>query len=89
MAKHPTITFETDSLLLLRGGMPLRAWCPQCGAEGEMIPLDDVDVVSNLSPAEVQAWMESEDLHHATTAEGAPMICLNSMLKHMRKAKTA
>jgi hypothetical protein len=88
MAKHMKITVETDSLLVLRGRIPLRAWCPQCGAEGEMIPLDEVGVVSNLPPAEVRAWMESEDLHH-TTVDGALMICLNSMLKRVHRAKTA
>lgn len=89
MAKHVKITVETDSLLVLRGRMPLRAWCPQCAAEGEMIPLDDVGVVSNLPPAEIQTWIESEALHHTTSADGAPMICLNSMLKRVQKAKTA
>ena len=89
MAKLTKITVETDSLLVLRGQIPLRAWCAQCGAEVEMIPLDDVGVVSNLPPAEVRAWMESEDLHHSTAADGAPMICLNSMLKRVRKANTA
>ena len=88
VAKQTTITFETDSLLFLRGRMPLRAWCPQCGAEGEMIPLDDLGVVSNLPPAEVRAWMESEDLHHTAAADGASMICLNSMLKRVHKTKT-
>ena len=89
MAKLTKITVETDSLLVLRGRIPLRAWCQQCGAEAEMIPLNDVGVVSNLPPAEVREWMQSEDLHHATTVDGAPMICLNSMLKRVRKAKTA
>ena len=89
MARHTKITVETDSLLVLRGRTPLRAWCPQCGAEAEMIPLDEVGVVSNLPPPEVQAWMESQDLHHTTAADGAPMICLNSMLKRVHKAKTA
>lgn len=89
MAKQMKITLETDSLLVIRGRMPLRAWCAKCGAEGEMIPLGDLGVVSNLPPAEVRAWMESEDLHHSTAADGAPMICLNSMLKRGRKARTA
>ena len=84
MAKRTTITIETNSLLVLRGRKPLRAWCPQCGAEAEMIPLHHVGVVSNLPPAEVQAWMESPDLHHSKTADGTALICLNSMLKRVR-----
>lgn len=89
MAKQVKITVETDSLLVLRGRIPLRAWCPECGAEGEMIPLDDLGVVSNLPLAEVQAWLESESLHHATAADGEPMICLNSMLKRVNKPRNA
>ena len=88
MAKQMKITVETDSLLILRGRIPPRAWCPECSAEGEMIPLNDLAVVSNLLPTEVRAWLESEDLHHTEAADGAPMICLNSILKRVHRAKT-
>jgi hypothetical protein len=87
MAKRTRITIETDSLLVLRGRKPLWVWCPQCGAAAEMIPLNDVGVVSNLPPAEVQAWMESSDLHHTKTADGTDLICLNSMLKRVRRPR--
>ncbi len=50
-----------------------------------MIPMNDVGVVSNLSPAGVKAWMESPDLHHTNTADGTALICLNSMLKGVRR----
>lgn len=86
MAKQVKITIETDSLLVLRGRIPLRAFCPECGTEADMIPLDDLGVVSNLPLEEVQSWLESESLHHITAANGAPMICLNSMLKRTQKA---
>jgi hypothetical protein len=89
MAKRTRVRIETDSLLVLRGRKSLRAWCPQCSAEAEMIPLNDVGVVSNLPPAEVQAWLDSPDLHHTTTAHGATLICLNSMLKRVQRTRTA
>ena len=87
MAKRTRISIETDSLLVLRGRKSLWAWCPQCGAEVEMIPLNDVGVVSNLPPADVQAWMESPDLHHTKTASGTDLICLNSMIKRIRRTR--
>ncbi|WP_433983879.1 hypothetical protein RBB78_24735 [Tunturiibacter empetritectus] len=80
MAKRTRITIETDSLLVLRGRKSLRAWCPQCGAEAEVIPLSDLDLASDL----VQAWMESPHLHYTKTATGDAFICLNSMLKRSR-----
>jgi hypothetical protein len=51
-----------------------------------MIPLHGVGVISNLTTPEVEAWIQSEDLHHTKAADGAPLICLNSMLKRARKA---
>lgn len=85
MSKHTRITIETDSLLVLRGRRSLRAWCPACASEVEMVPLDGVGVVSNLTAPEVEAWMESEDLHHIQGDDSAPLICLNSMLKQIRR----
>jgi len=79
------ITIETDSLLILRGRSSLRAWCPRCASEVEMISLDGIGVVSNLPPPEVEQWIQSEDLHHTTATDGAPLICLNSMLKRIQK----
>jgi hypothetical protein len=86
MAKHTKITIEIDSLLVLRGRRSPRAWCPECGTETEMIRLDELGVVSNLAPPEVEAWIQSEALHHSKAADGAPLICLNSMLKRVHKA---
>jgi len=52
-----------------------------------MIPLNDVGVVSNLPPAEVQAWIDSAELHRTQSAEGAALICLNSMLKRTHRSR--
>lgn len=87
MAKQTKITFETDSLLFLRGRSPLRAWCPECGAECEMVPLDELGVVSNLSVPEVETWFQSEGVHHTMTQDGTPLICVNSMLKRVHRTK--
>lgn len=84
MAKRTRITIETDSLLVLRRRNSHWAWCPQCDAEAEMIPLNDVGVISNLPLTQVQAWVESPDLHHTKSAGGTDLICLNSMLKRFR-----
>ena len=86
MARQTKITIETDSLLMIRSCKSLKAWCPQCGAEVDMIPLNDVGVISNLRPVEVEAWILTEDLHHSKTTDGAPLICLNSMLKRVHRS---
>lgn len=89
MAKQTKITIETDSLLILRGRSSLRTWCHQCGDEVEVIPMEGVGVVSNLSAPEVNAWIQSDDLHRTHTPEGGALICLNSLLKRVQKSKTA
>lgn len=85
MAKLTKITIEFDSLLVLRGRQSLRAWCPECGTVGEIVRLDEIGVISNLASPEVEAWIHSEAVHHLKAADGADLICLNSILK--RKAK--
>jgi hypothetical protein len=89
MSKETKITIETDSLLIVRGRSLQQAWCPRCGSDVEMIPLDNAGVISNLSRREVEAWIESEDLHHSKATDGASLICLNSMLKRVTKAKSS
>lgn len=89
MAKQTRITIETDSLLVLRGRTSLRAWCQQCATEAEMIPVDGVGVVSNLPPSQVEAWLECEEIHRSQADDGGQLICLNSLVKRIQRAKTA
>ena len=88
MTKQTKITIETDSLLILRGRTSLRAWCEQCSGEVEVIPLEG-GVISNLPAPEVQAWIESDDLHRSQAPDGGTLICMNSLLKRVQKSKTA
>lgn len=87
MARQTKITIETDSLLILRGRSSTRAWCPQCGADAEMIALENVGVVSNLSWPSLEAWLNLEELH-GSQASGAALVCLNSLLSRVQKTRT-
>ncbi len=89
MGKQTNITIETDSLMILRIGSSLRAWCPHCAAEREMIVLEEVGAITNSALGAVEAWLESEALHRLQTAEGTQLICLNSLLKCTQKPKTS
>ena len=88
MAKRTMITIETDSLLVMRGTVSLRGWCPECAAEGEVIPFDGIGVISNLTPSEVQAWLECEAIHRFQAPDGTRLICLTSLLKRVQKPNT-
>ena len=90
MAKRTEITIETDSLVVVRGRRnSALAWCSQCDAECETIPIEGLGVVSNLDPTEVESWLESEAIHRLQAADGARLICLNSLLKRVRKTTTS
>lgn len=49
-----------------------------------MIALDCTGVVSNLTPEQLQEWLNSDDLHRSQTPEGTELICMNSLLARMR-----
>jgi len=87
MAKQTKITIETDSLLVMRGTVSPRGWCPECAADSEFIPFNGIGVISNLTPSEVQAWLECEAIHHSQAPDGTRLICLNSLLKSVQKSK--
>jgi hypothetical protein len=89
MARQTRITIETESLLVVKRSSSLRAWCARCQAESEMIPIEGVAVISNLTAAAVEAWIESEELHHSRSAADVPLICLNSLLKRVQRTTTA
>jgi len=89
MAKQTKITFETDSLLILRGRSATRAWCPQCQADAEMISMNHVGVISNLDRTAVEEWLNSGELHRSQGADGSSLICLNSLLARVQNTKAS
>jgi hypothetical protein len=83
-AKQAKITIETDSLLILRGRSSVRAWCPRCAAEVEMIALEDMGVISNLERPELEEWLNSGELHRLQAADGSALTCLDSLLARVQ-----
>jgi len=88
MAKQTTITFETDSLLIVRGRNSRRAWCPRCAAESELIAVEETGVFSNLERTALEEWLNSEELHRLEAPDGSALICLNSLLARVQNTKT-
>jgi hypothetical protein len=85
MAKQTKITIETDSLLILRGRSSVRAWCPGCAAQVEMIALEDMGVISNLERPELEEWLNSGELHRLQATDGSALTCLNSLLARVQR----
>ena len=87
MAKQTKITIETGSLLILTKVNPMRAWCPRCGAEGEMIALENTEVMSALGELLGDEWLNSGEPHRSRAADGSTLICLPSLLARVRNEK--
>jgi hypothetical protein len=89
MARQTTITIETSSLLILRDRNSRRAWCPQCGAETEMITLEETDLTSNVDRSALEEWLNHRVLHRFEGPDGSALICLNSLLVRVQNANPA
>ena len=87
MAQRAKITIETESLLVLRGRNVRRAWCVACAAEGEVIALEEVGLISNLERSALEEWLNCGNFHLSQTADGSTRICLNSLLARVQKTK--
>jgi hypothetical protein len=87
MAKRTRIGIETGSLLFLRGRNMRRAWCVACAAEGEVIALEEVGLISNLERSALEQWLNSGNLHLSQIADGSTRICLTSLLPCVQKTK--
>ncbi len=89
MARTMTITIETNSLMVLRGGGTMRAWCPRCAAEAEMVSLQNFGVVSNLDRPAIEEWLNSGQVHRTEAADGSATACLNTLLEHLKEDNPA
>jgi hypothetical protein len=75
MARTTRITIETESVLFVRQGRTVVAWCPECQAEVEVMLLGD-----QQSAAQLTCGLGGAALHVWTPAEGDTQICLPSLL---------
>jgi hypothetical protein len=81
MAKRTTITIETSSLFILRSRSTVRAWCPKCAAEEQMIALE------NTCERVLEQWLNSGELHRLQSDDGSSLICLNCLLACVQNTK--
>ena len=88
MAKQTKITSTTDFLLLFHGRSSTRARCLFCNGESEMIPLESLQVISNLDRPVLEEWINSGELHRLQGDSGLPLICLNSLVGRFRNTTT-
>jgi hypothetical protein len=80
--RRTEITVETKQVLVVRKlGVPILAWCPGCAAEAKMVTPDEAAAITCTNSRMIYRWVEAEKVHSTETADGATLICLNSLPK--------
>ena len=88
MAKQTMITIETQSLLILRRGVPGVHGVRSVRPKGKMIALENTGVISNLERRALEDWLNSGELHRSRAGDGSELICVNSLLARVQNTRT-
>lgn len=80
-AKTTRITFETQTLLVVRRAKAVLAWCPGCRAEVDVITLDRDSLAEPVTAAQIREWRGTSALHFWQVADGPTQICLPSLFR--------
>jgi hypothetical protein len=68
-----------ESLTTVRRPDPVQVWCPRCGAEVQMVTMDEAAALFGVPRATASDWWESGKLHYTNGPTGAISICLRSL----------
>lgn len=76
--KRTEITIETDRVVVISGRrVSTRAVCKLCDA-----PMAEIELaarVARVGSRAIYRWIEAERIHFIESAEGALLVCLNSI----------
>jgi len=77
--KRTEITIETERTLFISSPRKVISWCATCGAQAEMVPLDEAAILRRVDSRTIFRWVEAERVHSSETARGLLLICLKSL----------
>ena len=81
MLKTTRVTVETDTLMIVRRAKAVLAWCPDCGAEVNVIFLSSEGLADAATAEQLQHWLNRGKLHVSQLASGPVQICMPSLLQ--------
>jgi hypothetical protein len=79
--KRIEIKIETDRVLIIRRRRATRMWCPECGAEVDMIDLKAAEVLCGIKAPAVREYIDNKAWHSFKSHDDQPLVCLESLLK--------
>lgn len=78
--RRAEIVFEASRTTIYTSRYQRRiGWCPSCGTDVEMITAFEAARVAGVSSHTISDWAATGRLHRGATAEGALLICLESL----------
>ena len=76
-----TTTREAEKTLLIRRGWnPERVWCEPCGGQAQMLTPEEAAAFKRTELQAINILIESRELHSTDSADGLPLVCINSLL---------
>jgi tRNA nucleotidyltransferase/poly(A) polymerase len=75
------ITVETETLLVIRRAKAALAWCVDCGAEVNVITIENHNLAESITVAQIREWRNTGKLHLWQAPHGSAQICVTSLLQ--------
>lgn len=79
--KRTEITIETDRVLIIRRRRSIRAWCPECGREVDMVDRQEAEDLTGISGHAIRERAQAPGWHLSDGEDGIGLVCLESLLK--------
>lgn len=75
------ITVETETITVVRRARVDLGWCPQCGAEADLICLGESTQIDQATVAQIERWQRTNQLHLWQSHDGPMLICVKSLMR--------
>ena len=85
--KRTEIVIETRQLLAVRGGASAVLQCPTCAPSATMITPEEAAALARTSQHAIHHLLEAGRVHFIDTARRTKLICLNSLLAHLKEGR--
>ena len=83
MMSSMEITLEPGHAYTTRERHSAAQWCPACGKGFRMVSASAATAMADVSFRILYRWAETGEVHFSATAEGALLICLDSLLERV------
>ena len=78
------ITIDADEVVIAhRRPSSVLWWCPDCGKQTPMLPLDDATRMSGVDLHTMNGWVKARRVHRGETGPTGQLICWASLARQL------